>query len=73
MVEVGSAFLAGMPPSIQADLGDLTLDVRATRTRFGPLGSQMASLSTRMDRRDETVEHILRRLDLREAHPAPSA
>ena len=58
---------------IQSDVAELKADNREIKIRLGSLEGQMAHLiqmaeiSTRMDRRDEQMDRVLRRLELTEA------
>jgi predicted nucleic acid-binding Zn-ribbon protein len=73
MVEATNDFIVEMLRRIQADIGDLKADNREIKTCLGSLETQIAHLhvqvaeiSVRMDRRDDTMERIMRRLELTE-------
>lgn len=58
---------------MQADVSDMKSDLREIRGRVGALERgqaqievRLADISGRMDRRDEFIERIMRRLDLAE-------
>ena len=75
MAEPTNELILEILPRIQADIADLKNDVREIRGRVGNLevrmvhmGLQIAELTVRMDRRDEQMERLLRRLELAD-HP----
>jgi hypothetical protein len=66
MAEVSSELIVEILRRIQSDLGDVKIDVREMRSRMGLMERQVADLSVRMDRRDEMMERVMRRLELGE-------
>jgi len=75
MAEPASDLILEILRRIQADVADLKADVREIRGRAGNfvvrmahMEIQIAELSVPMDRRDEQMERILRRLEL-SGHP----
>ena len=59
---------------VQADVGDIKIDIRETHSRIGLMERQiadihvpLADLSSRIDRRDEMMERVMRRLELGES------
>lgn len=74
MVERSDDSLLEILKRIQIDIGDMKSDIREVKGRLGHLETRsaqldlrLAELSVRMDRRDELVERIMRRLELAEA------
>jgi predicted nuclease with TOPRIM domain len=53
--------------TLQRSVGDLRDDAREIKGRLGIFESQYASISNRLDRMDDRVARIERRLDLVEA------
>ena len=64
MVEVTNELIYQVLQRVQADLSEVKLDIRELRHRAGSLVRLMAGLSSRIDRRDDMMERVLRRLDL---------
>jgi hypothetical protein len=66
MVEVSSELIVEILRRIQSDVSDVKIDVREMRSRVGLMERQIAEVSVRMDRRDEMMERVMRRLELGE-------
>jgi hypothetical protein len=73
MVEATNELSLEVPRRIQSDVTDLKTEVREPRMRMGHMETRMAHLhpqvaeiSVRMDRRDDPMERIMRRLELTE-------
>ncbi len=73
MADTSNEFIVEMLRRIQPDISDLKADNREIKTRLGFIETQIAHLhvqvaeiSVRMDRRDDTIERVMRRLDLTE-------
>ena len=67
MAEVTNEFIVEILRRLQSDVADIKVDVRETRSRVGIMERQIADLSVRMDRRDELMERVMRRLELGES------
>jgi predicted nucleic acid-binding Zn-ribbon protein len=74
MAEVSNEFIVEILRRLQSDVADIKVDVRETRSRIGLMERQiadvhvrLADLSSRMDRRDEMMERVMRRLELGES------
>jgi hypothetical protein len=67
MAEVSNEFIVEILRRLQSDVADIKVDVRETRSRVGIMERQIADLSVRMDRRDELMERVMRRLELGES------
>jgi hypothetical protein len=67
MAEVSNEFIVEILRRLQSDVADIKVDVRETRSRVGMMERQIADLSVRMDRRDELMERVMRRLELGES------
>ena len=55
---------------LEATADDIREDMREVKGRLTALEAQYASLSFRVDRIDQRLQRVDRRLDLREAEPA---
>ena len=55
------------PGRMELDIGDLKMRMTAVKGHLGNVGVQIAAMSRRIDRLDERVGRIERRLDLTEA------
>ncbi len=64
MAEATNELIVQVLQRIQGDLADLKIDTCEIRQRIGSLEVQMFGMPMRMDRRDEPMERIMRRLDL---------
>jgi hypothetical protein len=67
MADVSNEFIVEILRRLQSDVADIKVDVRETRSRVGIMERQIADLSVRMDRRDELMERVMRRLELGES------
>jgi hypothetical protein len=79
MVEVTNELIYQVLQRMQGDLSDVKSDVRELRRRSGALelrvaelGVGLADLANRMDRRDDQMERVMRRLDLIDGADAPT-
>jgi hypothetical protein len=66
MADVSNELIVEILRRLQSDVVDIKVDVRETRSRVGLIERQVADLPVRMDRRDEMMERIMRRLELGE-------
>ena len=66
MADVSNELIVEILRRLQSDVADIKVDVRETRSRVGLIERQVADLSVRMDRRDEMMERVMRRLELGE-------
>jgi predicted nuclease with TOPRIM domain len=65
--EVTNVLIFEALKTLQKSMNDLREDAREIKGRLGILETQYASISTRLDRMDDRVARIERRLDLVEA------
>jgi hypothetical protein len=66
MAEATNELIVEILRRVQADVSDVKVDMRELRSRVGIIERQIADLSVRMDRRDEMMEPVMRRLELGE-------
>jgi hypothetical protein len=66
MAEATNELIVEILRRVQADVSDVKVDMRELRSRVGIIERQIADLSVRMDRRDEMMERVMRRLELGE-------
>jgi hypothetical protein len=66
MAEATNELIVEILRRVQADVSDVKVDMRELRPRVGIIERQIADLSVRMDRRDEMMERVMRRLELGE-------
>ena len=66
MADASNELIVEILRRLQSDVADIKVDVRETRSRVGLIERQVADLSVRMDRRDEMMERVMRRLELGE-------
>jgi len=71
MADPSSELMMEVLRRIQADIADMKADMREVRGGLGAIERgqaqievRLADVSSRMDRRDEIIERILRRLEL---------
>jgi hypothetical protein len=66
MAEATNELIVEILRRVQADVSDVKVDMRELRSRVGIIERQITDLSVRMDRRDEMMERVMRRLELGE-------
>lgn len=66
MAEVTNELMYELLKTIQGSLGDIKLDMRELKVRMTASEEALAGINRRLDRHEDQLERIERRLELRE-------